>query len=393
MSEQMTQLLRERIQLYRDTNDFKKTSRIPRQSSVYGWMFMDSGYSYCDAIHDWGITEKCLLEHCERYQPDGLNYAGARYTMAIAEPVGASHYTYVDNFLNVDDMCVIEDDDFEEFSKDIEKYLWLHGVCKFSKDIDQPDIWERFARSGQECAKAGAFLGGIDQKLREQYGVPKRGKRFVQGPIEYFFNWYRGMKNVGIDMRRRPQQLLDAMQALFETNPGLKKNLEEFYADTSPNEYACYDIVTVLLGHNVMNTKQFEKFYWEPYLKEFIQKSAQLGKRVDIMMEGSLARIADFFADINYRQCDASLNIYVELDDIYEVRKLLPNICLTGGMPTSLLGSGTPEQCRDYAKKLVDELGRDGGYIFAADKMLCYPGDCTRENLLAAYGFVKDYTL
>lgn len=389
----MTSLLNERIELYRDTNDFKKTQRIPRQSSVYGWMFLDSGYSYPQAIHDWSVTEKCLIEHCQRYEPDGLNYAGARYTMAIAEPLGGSNYSYTDTHINVFDMDIIKDDEFEEFSKDIERYLWLNGVCKFAKNIDSPDVWDRFVQCAKESQKAGEFLGSIGKTLREKCDMPQRGKGFVQPPVEWFFNWYRGMKNLGIDMRRRKQQLLDAMNALCEQNPGLNKNLENYYADNSPNEYACYDMVTVMLAHNIMSAKQFEELYWEPFMKDFIYKSAELGKRVDLMMEGSLARISDFFNDIDYKKENGSLNIYIEMDDIFEVRKKLPNICLTGGMPSYLLGHGSESECIDYAKKLVDELGRDGGYIFAADKMLCYPGDCTRENLLAAYGYVKDFRI
>lgn len=55
------------------------------------------------------------------------------------------------------------------------------------------------------------------------------------------------------------------------------------------------------------------------------------------------------------------------------------------------LTRGTPEQCRDEAKQLVDQIGRDGGYIFApANTITC---DSPLENILAAYEAVLDRPL
>ena len=83
--------------------------------------------------------------------------------------------------------------------------------------------------------------------------------------------------------------------------------------------------------------------------------------------------------------------MHLEQDDIFEARKQLPNICLAGGMLTELLGSGSKEQCTDYARKLIDEVGRDGGFILGQDKMLTFKGDCNPDNLKAVCDFVQDY--
>ncbi len=60
-----------------------------------------------------------------------------------------------------------------------------------------------------------------------------------------------------------------------------------------------------------------------------------------------------------------------------------------GGMTTDLLGNGTKQQCIDYAKKLIDELG--DGFIFSTNKMVSFRNDCKRENLLAVTDFVRNY--
>ncbi len=98
-----------------------------------------------------------------------------------------------------------------------------------------------------------------------------------------------------------------------------------------------------------------------------------------------MLRFVEFFQDIPKGQ----LMIHLEQDNIFEMRKKLPNICFAGGMTTDLLGHGTPRQCVDYAKKLIDELG--DGYVFSTNKMVSYRNDCKRENLLAVTEFVRNY--
>ena len=62
-------------------------------------------------------------------------------------------------------------------------------------------------------------------------------------------------------------------------------------------------------------------------------------------------------------------------------------------MTSALLGNGTPQECVDSAKKLIDEIGRDGGFILSQNKMLSYKEDCRRENLKAVSDFVLNYSL
>lgn len=66
-------------------------------------------------------------------------------------------------------------------------------------------------------------------------------------------------------------------------------------------------------------------------------------------------------------------------------------MALFGGMPCTLLGKGTQEECVDYAKRLIDELGRDGGFILSQDKMVSFASDCKPENLKAVSQLVHTY--
>lgn len=64
-----------------------------------------------------------------------------------------------------------------------------------------------------------------------------------------------------------------------------------------------------------------------------------------------------------------------------------------GGMTTDLLSNGTQEECVSYARRLCDELGKDGGFIFSENKMLSYRNDAKAENMKAVCDFVDSYRL
>ena len=57
-------------------------------------------------------------------------------------------------------------------------------------------------------------------------------------------------------------------------------------------------------------------------------------------------------------------------------------------MPVSLLQTGTPEKVKDYTKKLIDEVGRDGGYIMSTRGVL---DEADPELVKVWVEFTKEY--
>ena len=56
--------------------------------------------------------------------------------------------------------------------------------------------------------------------------------------------------------------------------------------------------------------------------------------------------------------------IYKIESDIFKAKEILGDtVCLTGGPPASLMNSGTPEEVKDYCKKLIDVVGEGGGFM------------------------------
>jgi len=82
--------------------------------------------------------------------------------------------------------------------------------------------------------------------------------------------------------------------------------------------------------------------------------------------------------------------IQSEGDDIRECREKLPTIALAGGLPTSILGISSAQECLDYARRLVDDMG--DGFVLCQNQMISYRNDCKRENLLTYLDYFKTHT-
>lgn len=79
------------------------------------------------------------------------------------------------------------------------------------------------------------------------------------------------------------------------------------------------------------------------------------------------------------------------IDDLAEIkRRLGSRIIVMGGMSVDTLRFGTKDEVIDSAKKCLDLLAPDGGYIFSTDKTLMTMNDGTPENVIAACEYVTE---
>jgi hypothetical protein len=75
--------------------------------------------------------------------------------------------------------------------------------------------------------------------------------------------------------------------------------------------------------------------------------------------------------------------------DMKEVKKHLSGwACFGGNVPSSLLRVAGPQEVKDCVKRLIDEVGQDGGYILSNGAVL---DEAKPENLHALIDFAKGY--
>ena len=86
-------------------------------------------------------------------------------------------------------------------------------------------------------------------------------------------------------------------------------------------------------------------------------------------------------------------SVVLELDsmtDIIEAKKVLAgHQAFHGDVPPALQTIGTPQEIEDYCKKLIDEVGYDGGLVLGVGCEIA--PDCKKENMRAMLETVKNY--
>lgn len=380
-----------RIQLFRDAANFKKTERIPHLSAAVTWKVFDAGYTLDKALTDFGVMEKCVRHFLDNYPVDALLDIGIRNQFNVTEAFGpGGYYYYTEETVGIKDHAHCTLDTLDEYIENPDKYIWekvlpeKFGVQWDSKTLD---VWKKTFREYMNFTK---FIFRMSS-VQKEYGIPSMAPNnpmfgAIQFGIEELEANLLGIKQLSAAMRRGPE-ILDRFIEKWDAQH-IDPIIEKVKKSKGPDYNYCFDASVMMLAHNIMNPKQFERFYW-PSLKKLLDAYAEKGMNIRVFTEGSILRYADYFKDYP----KGVLTFHIEQDNPFEFRKALPNVAIMGGMTTDLLANGTPDECVAYAKRLCDELGSGGGYIFSENKMLSYRNDATSENMAAVCSFLNDYRM
>jgi uroporphyrinogen-III decarboxylase len=63
-------------------------------------------------------------------------------------------------------------------------------------------------------------------------------------------------------------------------------------------------------------------------------------------------------------------------------------MCIQGGVPPTLLQAGSPQDVEEHCKKLIQAVGKGGGFILGAGSAIDY---AKPENVKAMVDSVKKY--
>ena len=379
-----------RIALFRDAAAFRPTERIPYFSSAVTWKIFDAGHTLDEAMTDFGIMEECVRHFLDTYPVDGLLDTGIRNQFNVTEAFGGGgYYYYTPDAVGIHDHAHCTVDTLEDYLKDPERYIWETVLPKkYGEAWGQKtrEIWKKTFKEYMEYTQFVIHMANVTGK---EYGIPGLApnnpmKGAIQFGIEELEANLLGIKQLSIAMRRNAD-LIESFCRSWDAEH-IDPVVEKVLSGNGPDRKYCFDASLMMLAHNITGPKQFERFYW-PSLKKLLDAYAEKGMSVRIFAEGSIGRYADYFKDYP----KGVITLHLEQDYPFEIREKLPNIAIMGGMTTDMLANASPEDCVAYAKRLCDELGREGGFIFSENKMLSYRNDARAENLAAVTEFVSGY--
>ena len=217
----------------------------------------------------------------------------------------------------------------------------------------------------------------FEERMREE-GFPTQGGGMAQAPFDLLGDFLRGTKGLMIDMYRRPEMVLRAVEMLLplEIERGITT------AKMSGSKLVFIALHKGLDGF--MSPEQFKRFYW-PTLRELVLALIGADLVPYLFWEGVCTSRLDTIKDIP----PGKAMYRFEATDIFKAKDALRDrVCIRGNVPVSILATGTPDDVKAYCKRLIDYVGKGGGFLMDSSAGVT---DARPANLRAMFEFSREY--
>jgi hypothetical protein len=268
--------------------------------------------------------------------------------------------------------------------KGLEKLSPLHCAVSYSAGMQTafgaPEVLEALEslRKVSEESIRLMFHSRMFKERARKEGFPLEAEAATQAPFDFLADFFRGTKGIMLDMYRRPDVVVKVCERVL---PFLvERAVVPARASGNPRVF----IPLHKGGDGAMSREQYLKFYW-PTLRELMLALIAEGLCPCPFFEGEYASRLDIIKDM-----PAGKVCYkFETTDMAKAREVLgEGICLRGGIPVSLLVTGTPERIREHCRRLIRGLAKKGAFIMDASSGL---DDAKPENVRALFDATREY--
>jgi hypothetical protein len=266
---------------------------------------------------------------------------------------------------------------FKPFQKLPHMTVLLFGPTSILSMEGLDEAVAAMAKARQESLKWNRENSALEKDIEGQ-GFPIFNKAATFAPFDIISDRLRGMRGSMLDMYRVPDKLLKTCDKLLPIL--LRSAIGRARATGNLRVF----IPLHRGAEGFMSAPQFEKFYW-PTLKGLLLGLIDAGITPCPFFEG------DYTSRLKYlNELPAGKVLgHFDTSDIVQVKKALgKTMCIMGNVPSSILQTGTPDEVREYCRKLIDTIGRDGGFILTPRSSI---DEAKPENIKAMIDFTKEY--
>jgi hypothetical protein len=258
--------------------------------------------------------------------------------------------------------------------------LEMYGVAFSFIPYGLPPVQETFKalfEAGGEALKWAGAVGGFDGEMKT-LGFPNVLGGFSKAPFDTLGDTLRGTKGIMMDMYRQPDKLLAALEALTPIMIGMGIGA----AQQTGNPVIFMPLHKGADGF--LSDEQFKTFYW-PTLKNVIVGLTEAGCIPFPAAEGGYNTRLEYLTELPKGK---TLWMFDETDILKAKDIVGDTLCIFGNVPTSMLKLATTDDIKDYAKKLIDKVGKGGGFIMGNGAFFDHANP---ENIKALIDFTKEY--
>ena len=395
MTIDMEQRYNERLNRYLTAMRNEKPDMIPIRPFVAEFTAKYAGFTCQEVTHDYNkafiAARKCAADFDWDAVVGNMVYVWTGLTQAI----GLKYYGIpgIDvppdtgfQYREPDEAnAFMKADEYDALIDDPTAFLYNTWLPRVSADISPMGEATSY-RNNLALVKGATALtnyftafGPQGELLRTESGTVSAIAGIFKAPFDILADKLRGYIGLTMDMFTQPDKVLAACEALM---PHL---YNVALTSSDPNSQ-------VPIGYWMhrgcipfVSKGQFESHYW-PTTRPIIEELWRNGHQTLFYAEGDWKHHLESFTELP----DHSIVYHVDRGDIFETHRVLGHkFCLSGGIPNFLLAYRSPDDVRDYCKKVIDGVAQDGGYIMDASAIM--QNDTSIENLRAMTDFTREY--
>ncbi|MCP4713073.1 MAG: hypothetical protein GY869_30965 [Planctomycetes bacterium] len=395
MTKKIEQLYQERLKRYVTALRNEKPDRIPLRPFAAEFTAKYAGCTCQEITHDYQQAFAAVRKCAADFDWDAVVANMVYVWTGLTQAIGLKYYAAPGVEIEADvgfqylepaeDQAFMKPDEYDQLIADPTGFLfnvWLPRVAVDVQAVGQPGTYRNnlsFLKGGMAMLNYFNSFAEQNRRLREETGTVSAIAGILKAPLDILGDKLRGYIGLCMDLLERPQKVLAACEALM---PHL---LHIALSGADPDKNVP---ITIWMHRGCVpfiSHEHFETIYWAT-LKPIIEEIWRQGHQVLFYAEGNWDHHLHSFAELP----EKSIIYHVDQGDIFETHKVLGDkFCISGGIPNYLLSYGSPEEVRDFCRKVIDGVARDGGYIMDASAII--QNDARVENVRALTEFTREY--
>jgi uroporphyrinogen-III decarboxylase len=224
----------------------------------------------------------------------------------------------------------------------------------------------------------------LDRYCREKQICEERGIPVMLGAavdsVLMAFSMSRTLTQFTMDLYEVPDKVQAAMDASCDDL--IRNTLDTIAITKAPLAF----IVLERGSGAIYRLNVFERFEW-PYLQRYVDAFLSEGITPWLHLDTDWSLNLPYFRKLPKGKCVADLDGHT---DIFKAKEVLGgHMCISGDVRADLLTLGTPEDVGKYCRRLIDDVGKGGGFLLTTG-CEC-PVDAKFENVKTMIDTAKSY--
>ena len=389
------QLYQQRLKRYTTALRNGKPDMVPIRPFAAEFIATYTGLSCQDVTQDFELAFKATRQCCIDLDWDATVanmvyvWGGIAQVMNLRyyqiPGVGLSPNTGFQYLEPPENEAFMQADEYDALIADPTGFLFNVWLPRVSRDVTapgQPNTYRNnvaFLKGGMSMMSYfGAFPRQI-QLMREEAGTVSAIAGILKAPLDIIADKLRGYMGLAMDLMEQPDKVLKACEALVPHLCHVASTSSD-PTNTVPIGFWMHRGCVPFISQT-----HFDTIFW-PTLKPIIEELWRQGKQTLFYAEGKWGPHLKTFAELP----EGSIIYHIDRDDPMEVHKALHHkFALSGGVSNYMLAYGKPQEVRAQCRKLIQTIGRDGGYIMDASAIM--QNDARVENVRAMTEATREY--